>query len=365
MLNSDNIEQDINQENIEYNDTENENKYSAKSKLIDLTEPLYVQKLDQEGYALLMGADFKIILTELSAILGRSSKSKHESVDINLGDNPFISRKHAHIEYDFISAQFRIRCLSKNGLHLNGKYLFPHDGFVQLPSKSYVEIGNIQFIFLTTSEKSKILIENEHEHLIKPVKVNITQSSQVREITHKQLKRNAYRGRRVSGYSGIVKVIDESEDVPHERNTIPVIDIEPISLDTIQEEDKTIVESGPDISNRNKKRKRTDETPTVQQPIALPVDSENNAQYEKPKLSFTQIIRMALDSTPDKKLSFSEICDWMVINFPYFAVAETSKWHNSVRHQLSTGSSFVLVPRTSKDRPGKGGFWMLKESLQI
>lgn len=341
-------------------------------------ENVYVQELDQDGYALLQGVGYNIVLTELSVTLGRGSRRDEKSlasqhVDIHLGDDPYISRKHAHIEYDFISGYFQIKCLSKNGLELNGRPLLTQDGFVQLHSKSYVKIGSTQFRFLYSSEKAKnALNDSEKEYTIQPVQLNTIASTVPSESMKPLTKR--FSRRRNSLFGGFVKSI-EDEDV-NGRSYSPVIDIEPVKIDVVLEEGAAIVttsstpsyvtttsstptfaEPTPVDNNRNKKRKRV-EGDNMSSHSSSPDDE---SQHEKPKLSFTQIIKMALESSPDYRLSFSEICDWMCQNYPYFASAETTKWHNSVRHQLSTGSSFTHVARTNGDRPGKGGFWMLKE----
>merc|ERR1719220_2121707 len=54
-------------------------------------------------------------------------------------------------------------------------------------------------------------------------------------------------------------------------------------------------------------------------------------------------------------MTLSEIYIWISDNFPYFKDC-TSKWKNSIRHNLSLNRNFIRVPRP-KDETGKGSYW--------
>ncbi|KAK2903431.1 hypothetical protein QQF64_009494 [Cirrhinus molitorella] len=76
--------------------------------------------------------------------------------------------------------------------------------------------------------------------------------------------------------------------------------------------------------------------------------------------SYAELITRAIESTPEKRLTLSQIYDWMVRYVPYFKDKGDSNssagWKNSIRHNLSLHTRFI---RVQNEGTGKSSWWML------
>ncbi|CAB3373107.1 Hypothetical predicted protein [Cloeon dipterum] len=79
--------------------------------------------------------------------------------------------------------------------------------------------------------------------------------------------------------------------------------------------------------------------------------------YERPPYSFISLITMAIINAPNKKLTLSQIYNFIETKYPYYRT-NAKRWQNSVRHSLSFNDCFVKVPRMP-DNPGKGSYWAM------
>ncbi|KAF3694011.1 Forkhead box protein N3 Checkpoint suppressor 1 [Channa argus] len=78
----------------------------------------------------------------------------------------------------------------------------------------------------------------------------------------------------------------------------------------------------------------------------------------KPPYSFSSLIFMAIEDSPDKRLPVKGIYEWIVNNFPYYRTA-SGGWRNSVRHNLSLSKSFHRIQRDKSQSVGKGSLWCI------
>uniref|UniRef100_A0A4W4GYN0 Fork-head domain-containing protein n=1 Tax=Electrophorus electricus TaxID=8005 RepID=A0A4W4GYN0_ELEEL len=128
----------------------------------------------------------------------------------------------------------------------------------------------------------------------------------------------------------------------------------------------------PQISSAQAAHPHPQQVCVLTSPAAVQRKSSSSRRNAWGNMSYADLITKAIESSPEKRLTLSQIYDWMVKSVPYFKDKGDSNssagWKNSIRHNLSLHSRFVRVqnegngeefwqiaapPRRSMDNTGK------------
>ncbi|XP_023019369.2 uncharacterized protein [Leptinotarsa decemlineata] len=105
---------------------------------------------------------------------------------------------------------------------------------------------------------------------------------------------------------------------------------------------------------------------TTQDPDTKPSSSDKKSgirRQEKPPYSYIALIVMAIQHSPTKRLTLSEIYTFLQQRFPFFR-GSYQGWKNSVRHNLSLNECFIKLPK-GLGRPGKGHYWTIDPASEF
>lgn len=98
----------------------------------------------------------------------------------------------------------------------------------------------------------------------------------------------------------------------------------------------------------------------VPAPASIPAKKNSSRRNAWGNLSYADLITQAITSSSEKRLTLSQIYEWMVQNVPYFKDKGDSNssagWKNSIRHNLSLHNRFM---RVQNEGTGKSSWWMI------
>ncbi|KAK9805125.1 hypothetical protein WJX72_000415 [[Myrmecia] bisecta] len=106
------------------------------------------------GFAKLQGEGVEFYFQKYEAWIGRRSKST--ALDVVLGDNMNISRKHAGIVYNFEKGVFELVVLGKNGVTVSGTLYTPSSPPLALRTRDLIQMGDRSFHFLLPRGSSHV-----------------------------------------------------------------------------------------------------------------------------------------------------------------------------------------------------------------
>ena len=131
-------------------------------------------------------------------------------------------------------------------------------------------------------------------------------------------------------------------------------DVESSNKTTITASNDSINDANDDDDDNPLNRRSQIDTPRI------PIPPRSN---DRPKLSYSGLIAMAIQNLPGQKATLQEIYDWIQEAFPYFSRIDKMGWQNSIRHNLSLHKAFYRT----KDQAARkgGGIWRIDPKHSI
>lgn len=83
----------------------------------------------------------------------------------------------------------------------------------------------------------------------------------------------------------------------------------------------------------------------------------NYQRYPKPPYSYAGMIILAIENSPDKRLTLSQIHQALANMFHFFRDSSYTGWKDSVRHNLSQNRCFCKILKNPSRANGKGNYW--------
>ena len=96
---------------------------------------------------------------------------------------------------------------------------------------------------------------------------------------------------------------------------------------------------------------------------AKPRKAKQYQRHPKPAYSYIALIAMAIQDSPTKKLTLSEINEYLRNRFEFFN-GEYTGWRNSIRHNLSLNECFTKVLRDPTRPWGKDNYWTINPTSE-
>ncbi|KAJ1861474.1 hypothetical protein LPJ78_005309 [Coemansia sp. RSA 989] len=305
-----------------------------------------------QAYAKLEGPGFCYYVRTLDVTLGRSSGA---GVDIALGDSKAVSRRHAKIQYNFLSQSFELQVLGKNGCLVDDQYYARGQG-VALRHRMVVQIGDTEFTFLlpraAMPAAPKLSAMPAEPHGACPVSAITPQ----RLNLYPPVRHASERGSPdpLPGHEQALQELPLQElsaaEPAHEALERGGEPPAPLSFGTSTADSST--------AGSTAGRAEVRILPATERPATEP----QRDTYAKPTYSYASLIAQAINSTAEAKITLSGIYAYIMANYPYYKHAQNG-WQNSIRHILSLNKAFVRVQRASNE-PGKGSYWAIDDAYK-
>eukprot|EP00002_Diphylleia_rotans_P036687 TRINITY_DN8116_c0_g1_i2.p1 TRINITY_DN8116_c0_g1~~TRINITY_DN8116_c0_g1_i2.p1 ORF type:complete len:923 (+),score=159.99 TRINITY_DN8116_c0_g1_i2:64-2832(+) len=251
----------------------------------------------EKAYAFITGPGIQFPVRKFQFTIGRKSNAAEQPDLVLPMKLRGISRKHAVIKFNHESGSYEVQCLSSNGMIVGGKKMDEKSTAVALSSQTTFTIGCLVLHFLLPSEAVRTDIAEE-----KPKSGDIEKNEPLVEKSPPKAP---------AGQEGIRRQSNRG------RPPLKISDIEK--------------RAAADSLSVGRERAQP-----VEEPI-IPQDA-----LTKPPYTYPVLVARALSSRGNEKMTFFEILDEIMRQFPYYKYKEECQatWRASVRHALNTSVYF-------------------------
>lgn len=354
---------------------------------------------------------FEYMIRQNRIIIGR--RTSREKIDVNMGHSAFISRHHLEIHHQ--SPNFYMKCVSKNGIFVDGMFIRSDAEPIPLPKTCTFRFPstNIKLTFQSLINEEPIDLKMAQVGSFKPptqspqpVKDSCEFKSQPQSpadtisaanscptsprpsttkwhtssrtqpnspqphnnnnsnnnnnnINNNNSSSNSVNTNIAGGGGGYVDVLDQNfmdaSEVVLDTNGNSTI---PGGVDANNSQQLLLMGSQ-HLSNTGCEKPIFSHEPSTSNNISMGSGSGGrHGEDGKPPFSYAQLIVQAISAASDKQLTLNGIYSYITRNYPYYKTADKG-WQNSIRHNLSLNRYFVKVPR-NQEEPGKGSFWRIE-----
>lgn len=339
-----------------------------------------------QAYAMLDFDSFTFYVQTMQILLGRmvEGDSLTDALDIHLGNQKAISRRHAKIFYNFGNQRFELSVLGRNGAFVDGNFV-EKGVTVPLSDGTKIQIGETEFAFvLPNKERESVpvvapptdqiesldsLVANFDE-IKKEIQSDKLLMSKDPHVLNMVLDPDAQKLRELEIEKEIGKVLarehPEDQNVAHLENTI---DGELSQTNTKKKStSKSKSGKGSDSSKDNdalqdpikaesKAKAKPKRQPKAKKKVYT-IDEIPEQYRTKPNLPYSILITDCLrQKGTEKGMSLSEIYKGIQELYPYYFYCPDG-WQSSVRHNLSLNKSFRKI-----SKEGKGWLWGVNEEV--
>lgn len=321
---------------------------------------------------------FEYMVRQDKIIIGR--RTSREKIDVNMGHSAFISRHHLEIYHQ--SPHFFMKCISKNGIFVDGLFIRSDAEPIALPKTCTFRFPstNIRLTFQSLINEEPIDLKMAQAGNFKPP----TQSPQPVKDTCDFRSQPQSPADTISAANSCptsprpsTKWHTSSRTQPnspqpqaHHNSAVGYVEVLDQNLMDASEVvldsngNSTIPGGAENNSHQmllagqqtNNSGYETSKPCFSQEPSTS--NNHSKADDGKPPYSYAQLIVQAISAATDKQLTLNGIYSYITRNYPYYKTADKG-WQNSIRHNLSLNRYFVKVPRNHEE-PGKGSFWRIE-----
>ncbi|TID31010.1 hypothetical protein CANINC_000371 [Pichia inconspicua] len=324
-----------------------------------------------QAYAMLDFESFTFYIQTMQILLGRmvEGDSSTEALDIHLGNQKAISRRHAKIFYNFGNQRFELSILGRNGAFVEGNFV-EKGVTVPLQDGTKIQIGETEFAFILPKKN-----DDEQQQQVQnalnsgDVVVEAKKSAKNKDIHLENIDKL------VANFDDIKKDLEiEKILLPPTPSGVGLIDEDHAKRELeIEEEIGRVLarEHGEQVMQDDKKSKKkssskvkseSDKTKPKRQPKAkkkvYTLEEIPEEYRNKPNLPYSVLITDCLRKRgTERGMSLSEIYKGIQELYPYYFYCPDG-WQSSVRHNLSLNKSFKKI-----SKEGKGWLWGVNEEV--